>query len=555
MNLNKNQKLAIESSEKYLCVLAGPGTGKTLTITAKIIHLLENGLKPDEIAALTFTQKAAIEMRHRVISHLSKKEDLPFIGTFHLLCMRLLREFLHEKDRHFQICTRTRQKEIINSLGEKNADKFIEKISKFKNKTLNLDEKTFSIYEKYENKKKELNLLDFDDLLLKTFEMLRERKIPPLFNHIIVDEFQDINKIQYEITKRLLRPNGAFSVFGDPDQAIYSFRGSEIELFLNLPADFNNLMLLNLSLNYRSQANIVSASNKFITANTKRFSKKIEPTKPSTYPLILIEVEDEYEEADTILREIKNRLGASDFRDLYSNKEESNYSYNSFAVLSRTNRQLKIIKERLENNGIPTKTIKRGSEDWIESFIKIFSEFLKEKNVLKKLVETLPLFDFLKNLGIFKTLEDYEVFLIQNIAKSYRRGTLIEQIQAFIDELSGLTSFDLFPENLNAVSLLTLHGSKGLEFPVVFITGFEEGIIPYTLSSDYDIEEERRLFYVGMTRAMDELIIFHARNRFINGKKLSLPLSSFIREVPEEYLQKRKINSKKNEPFQRGLFS
>lgn len=554
MNLNKNQKLAVESSDKYLCVLAGPGTGKTLTITAKIIHLLKKGLEPEEIAALTFTQKAALEMRERVLKHLERKEDSPFIGTFHLLCIRLLREFLPEKEKHFQLCTKTKQKDIIHSLGEKNADRIIEKISKFKNRGLSLDDKTYSIYEKYEARKKELNLLDFDDLLIKTLEMLKEREIPQFFSHIIVDEFQDINKIQYEIIKRLLKEKGSLSVFGDPDQAIYSFRGSEIDLFLNLPTDFKNLTLLNLSLNYRSQANTVAASNKFITANTKRFSKRIEPTKPSTTPLVLIEVGDEYEEAKIILKEIKKRLGATDFTELYSNKEETPYSYSSFAILARTNKQLKIIKEQLIKEGIPIKTIKKDADTWIESFIKNFSSFLSNQTISKKLVTYIPLYEFLESSGIFESLHEYEAQVIRNIALSYKKGTIIEQIQAFLDELHGMTSFDLFPETLNAVSLLTLHSTKGLEFPIVFIAGFEEGLIPYTLSSEWDIEEERRLFYVGMTRAMDELILLHANSRFIHGERVSLPVSSFLKEIPEEYLETKKIRPKKDGPSQKELF-
>lgn len=552
MNLNKSQKIAAENTDKICCVLAGPGTGKTLTITAKIIHLLNEGLSPEEIAALTFTQKAAIEMRDRVIKHLNKKEDLPFIGTFHLLCLRLLREFLSEKERYFQICTRTHQRQIISSLYKGNVDSVIEKITKLKNMGMQLDEKIFPIYEKYEEKKKELNLLDFDDLLLKTLELITTGKIPRLFSYIIVDEFQDINKIQYELIKGLLKEGGALAVFGDPDQAIYSFRGSEIDLFLNLPKDFPDLALINLSLNYRSQANIVYASNKFITANTKRFSKKIEPTKEKKSLITLIEVENEQEEARTILKEIKSRLGATDFTELYENKEETQYSFSSFAVLTRTNSQLRIIKDFLTKEGIPVKTIRKDTEDWTALITKKLTEIIKEAS--KKLFTEMPLTNFLEASGIYDGLTDTEIFILNNIAKTYQNGKLIEQIQAFIDELSGLTPFDLFPDNLNAVSLLTLHGSKGLEFPVVFIAGFEEGLIPYTLASDSDIEEERRLFYVGMTRAMDELIILHARNRFINGKRLSLPVSSFLKEIPSEYLQTRKVRPKKDGPKQKGLF-
>ncbi|MDW7972872.1 MAG: ATP-dependent helicase [Thermodesulfovibrio sp.] len=554
MNLNKNQKIAAETLDKYLCVLAGPGTGKTLTITAKIIHLLSIGIPPEEIAALTFTQKAAVEMRNRVMNSLNKNENLPFIGTFHLLSLRLLREFLNEKEKYFKICTRTMQKEIISNITDKSPEKVIEKITKFKNMGVELDEKTFEIYKKYEEEKKQRNLLDFDDLLLKTLDLINNKTIPPLFSYIIVDEFQDINKIQYEIIKGILKEDGSLSVFGDPDQAIYSFRGSEIDLFLNLPKDFKNLVLLNLSLNYRSQANIIHASNKFITANTKRFSKKIEPLKEKGQKITLIEVDDEYEEAKTIIKEIKSRLGIIDFSETYINKDENSYTFSNFAVLTRTNKQLTTIQDFLTNAGIPVKTIRKDNETWITSIIKKINELISKEETSKKLLKNITLSEFLNSSGIFKELNDLEVMTLKNIAKSYNKGGLLEQIQAFIDELSGLTSFDLFPENLNAVSLLTFHSSKGLEFPVVFIAGFEEGLIPYTFSSDYDLEEERRLFYVGMTRAMDELIIIHAKNRFINGRRISLPISSFIKEIPSEFIEIRKIRQKKNKVKQKGLF-
>lgn len=551
MNLNKNQKLAVEDHSNACCVLAGPGTGKTLTITAKIIHLLNNGINPEEIAALTFTQKSAIEMKQRVINSLQRTENLPFIGTFHLLCLRLLREFLPEKEKHFQICTRTKQREIISKICS-SPDRVIEKITKFKNTGMPLDDKTFKIYQKYEEKKKELNLFDFDDLLLKTLELITRGQIPNLFSYIIVDEFQDINKIQYELIKGLIRSGGCLAVFGDPDQSIYSFRGSEIDLFLNLPKDFEDLTLINLSLNYRSQANIIHASNKFITANTKRFSKKIEPTKEKKSLITIFEVEDEYEEAKIILKEIKSRLGATDFTELYENKEETQYSFSSFAVLSRTNAQLKIIKDFLTNEGIPVKTIKKDTENWTASIIKKLTEALQ--HTPKKLFTEIPLLEFLESSGIYDGLSDTELFILNSIAKTYKNGKLIEQIQAFIDELSGLTPFDLFPENLNAVSLLTLHSAKGLEFPVVFIAGFDEGVIPYSFASDTDIEEERRLFYVGMTRAMDDLILIHAKQRFINGKKLRLSVSSFLKEIPEEYVEIKKVRPKKDGPKQKGLF-
>lgn len=407
---------------------------------------------------------------------------------------------------------------------------------------------------KYEQKKEKLNLLDFDDLLIKTLKLINEKIIPPLFFHIIVDEFQDINKLQYEIVKGLLKKNGYLSVFGDPDQAIYSFRGSEIDLFLNLPKDFENLVLINLSVNYRSQANIVKASNSFITSNIKRFSKKIEPIKEKSSLIQLIEVEDEHQEAKTIVKEIKSRLGATDFSELYENKEETPYSFSSFAVIARTNKQLKIINDYLSKAGIPVKTIPKETETWTTEFIRRLSALIVDEDKSKKLFKNILLSDFLESSGILKDLTDMEIFMLKNIVKTYKKGILLEQISAFIDELSGLTPFDLFPENLNAVSLLTLHGSKGLEFPVVFIAGFDEGLIPYTFASNYDMEEERRLFYVGMTRAMDDLILIHAKSRFINGKKEYFSLSSFFNEIPIEYLKIKKLNTSKEKYKQKDLF-
>jgi DNA helicase-2/ATP-dependent DNA helicase PcrA len=171
----------------------------------------------------------------------------------------------------------------------------------------------------------------------------------------------------------------------------------------------------------------------------------------------------------------------------------------------------------------------------------------------KKLISNIPLFEFLQSSNIYNGLTDTEISMLNNKAKIYHNGKLIEQIQAFIDELSGLTPFDLFPENLNAVSLLTLHSAKGLEFPIVFIAGFDEGLIPYTISNT-DIEEERRLFYVGMTRAMDDLILIHAKQRFINGKKMSLSVSSFLKDIPEEYIKIKKVRSTQTGPKQKGLF-
>ncbi|GAB5047126.1 ATP-dependent helicase [Thermodesulfovibrio sp. TK110] len=552
MNLNKNQKIAAETSDRICCVLAGPGTGKTLTITAKIIHLLQKGINPQEIAALTFTQKAAIEMKQRVINSLRQKENIPFIGTFHLLSLKLLREFLPDKEKHFQLCTRTKQKEIISALYGENADKIIEKITKFKNTGVPLDEKILPLYEKYEEKKSELNLLDFDDLLLKTLQLINKKQIPALFSYIIIDEFQDINKIQYELIRGLLKENGFLAVFGDPDQAIYSFRGSEIELFLKLPEDFPDLTLINLSLNYRSQKNIIEASNKFITANTRRFSKRVEPTRETNSPVMVFEVEDEYEEAKTILKEIKLRLGATDFTELYKNKEETPYSFSSFAVLTRTNNQLKIIRDFLKREGIPVKTIKKDIEHWISSIIKKLTEAITKLS--EKLFTNMPLNDFLELSGIYEGLSDIEIFMLSNMTKTYKNSKLIDQIHAFIDELSAMTPLDLFPESLNAVSLLTLHTSKGLEFPVVFIAGFDEGLIPYTLASDTDLEEERRLFYVGMTRAMDDLILIHSRQRVINGKKLNMSVSSFLKDIPAEYIRIKKIRSDRTGPKQKDLF-
>ena len=214
-----------------------------------------------------------------------------------------------------------------------------------------------------------------------------------------------------------------------------------------------------------------------------------------------------------------------------------------------------MIKQSLDEAGIPVKTVQRDRSSLFKEFVHNLSDCLSDEQNVKKLLKEGNLWRYLEVSGFLESLSEHEISIVRALSNLPHKFTILDQMRYLIDELVGLTSYDLFPEKLNAVSLLTLHTSKGLEFPVVFITGFEEGLIPYTLASDLDMEEERRLFYVGMTRAMDELIITYAKSRFIKGKKLCQGVSSFLKQLPEEYIIKyEKVRPRKDELKQQSLF-
>ncbi len=506
--LNNSQKAAVTAVSGPVVIVAGPGTGKTLTIIRRIAYLIDTGVPPENILAVTFTNRAAREMRERAEAVLDSRCGRIFIGTFHLLGLRILRENLSY---NFVIFGRDEQLSLIKALLKRSGGKarqVAERISRIKGLGGRADDEVKDIYEAYQCALKKESALDFDDLILQPTGMLAENglleKYRERFRHIIVDEYQDINPAQYKLLTLLAGPAGNICAVGDPDQAVYSFRGADMDSFTNFERDFRNARKVFLSDSYRSTGTILRASGSLIKNNAGRMDRQIRPVREKGGPVRIISVPDERMEGETIIREIERRIGGTSHYQMRhgggdGDFDDVSYSFADFAVIFRTNAQAKAIEDAFIKSGIPCQVIGRSAPP-------------------------------------------------------------VETAEISGDEAALMTPADFFDPRADAVTLMTLHMAKGLEFRVVFIAGVEEGIIPYTLNQDQDsvdLEEERRLFYVGMTRAGDELFLIHAGKRFLYGQRLALSPSPFISEIPGEFIHRTVVSGRdrrRKQERQMGLF-
>ncbi|NOZ68187.1 MAG: UvrD-helicase domain-containing protein [Deferribacteres bacterium] len=506
--LNDSQKAAVTAVSGPLLIVAGPGTGKTLTIVRRIAYLIDTGVSPENILAVTFTNRAAREMRERAEAVLDSRCSRIFIGTFHLLGLRILKENLSDD---FVILGRDEQVSLVKALLKKSGTKarqVAERISRIKGLAGRVDDEIKDIYEAYQSALKKESALDFDDLILQPLGMLAEKglveKYRERFMYIIVDEYQDINPAQYKLLALLAGSAGNICAVGDSDQAIYSFRGADMDSFLNFEKDFRGARKIFLSDSYRSTGTILGASGSLIKNNARRIDRKICTVRERGRPVRIISVPDERMEGEMIIREIERRIGGTSHYQMRhtaprGEPADTSYSFADFAVIFRTNAQAKAIEDAFIKSGIPYQVIGRSAPP-------------------------------------------------------------VETAGISADEAALMTPADFFDPRADAVALMTLHMAKGLEFSVVFIAGVEEGIIPYTLNHDQDsvdMEEERRLFYVGMTRAADELFLIHARKRFLYGQRLALSPSPFISEVPGEFIHRTVVagrDKRRKQDKQMGLF-
>jgi DNA helicase-2/ATP-dependent DNA helicase PcrA len=520
--LNESQKKAVMTSEGPLLIVAGPGTGKTLTIVHRIAYLISQGVSPENILSVTFTNRAAKEMFERADGLLEGKADKIFIGTFHFLGLKIIRDVLTDS---FVIYNRDDQIILLKSLLGVSANKaheMADRLSRIKSLMDDADDGMKGIYESYQSALMKNSAFDFDDLILKPIEMFNSsdllEKYRSKFKYIIVDEYQDINQAQYRLLKLLADNKGNICAVGDSDQAIYAFRGADVENFLNFERDFKDTKVIHLTHNYRSTGVIVNASGMMIKNNLKRINKELYPTKEKGKHIAVISVPDDKAEGETIIKEIEEQIGGTSHYQMHTGAvkdfSDRSYGFSDFAVIFRTNAQARAIEEAFITSGIPYQVI-GGSR-------------------LLKREET-------------NDIREDNSAVLENTA-----------VADFINELKLLTPADAFDPRADAVTLMTLHMAKGLEFKIVFVAGVEDGLIPYTLNKDAaDIEEERRLFYVGMTRAMDGLFLIHARNRFLYGQRLAQAPSPFLKEIPEEFIEKRFVPDrikKQKKDDQIGLF-
>jgi DNA helicase-2/ATP-dependent DNA helicase PcrA len=585
-DLNKEQLEAVTYTEGPLLVLAGAGSGKTKVLTHRVAHLIEKGIvKPENCLLLTFTNKAAKEMKHRM-----GEVNLGFAGTFHGFCAKVLKTdgMAIGIDRNFLIYDDSDQKdlvkEIINNLGVKDSIKpasILYSISEAKNQMLSptqfaeiatgdLGDITAKVYVLYEKRLAEINALDFDDLLLKTVKLFgiaeTLNKWKNRITQIFVDEWQDTNKIQYRLIRLLDGERGVITAVGDASQSVYSWRGADYRNINYLIKDYPNIKVVNLEQNYRSTQNILDAANSVISKNTGHPILKLWTEKSEGEKISIHISNSGFDEADYVVSNIR-RLG----------------NYKDIAILYRTNAQSRVLEECLMHASIPY-TLVGGVRFYDRKEIKDIISYLrllfnKKDSVSEKRVLALGKRRFDKFMMINVDLEKYTTIDILDLVireteylnkfkeddvEDYQRLENIKELRSVALEFPVLSDFlenvslveasssskgVTLTSEAGSVTLMTLHAAKGLEFPIVFIVGMEEGLFPHSraLWEKEQMEEERRLCYVGITRAKEVLYLTYASKRMIYGETSSNAPSRFIADIPEHLLD-GKITTNSFEP-------
>ncbi len=641
--LNEQQRAAVEFNSAPNMIVAGAGSGKTRVLTYKIAYLLDQGYDPSTILALTFTNKAAKEMKERIIQLVGKKANKIWMGTFHSIFARILRVEATKigYEPNFSIYDREDSVSLVNSclqglnisIDSLNASRIQHKISFLKNQMISPEEfskhiasnlierKIAEVYIEYNKRLKENNSMDFDDLLLKPIELFNSHqrilsKYRGQFKYILVDEYQDTNKAQYELLKLLTTSRIKICVVGDDAQSIYGWRGAEIKNMLNFEKDFPKAKSFRLEQNYRSTGKILRAADSIIKQNKNQISKTLWTENNDGEDLSLIRCTDEKDEAYQIAKQIKKEVSARKI------------SLNDIAILYRINSQSRALEEALKREKIPYKIIggvefyrRKEIKDIIgylrvlanqndeESLLRIMNypqrgigntsigkmiDFARKLNIslfttMARVFEVIEVKERIqKNVKQFKLLLDkyidlkdklsileltsalidelgiLRMYKEENSQESLQRYDNIQEllsgiaefskenpkatINDFLAEVSLITGMDQYSDEQNSVTLMTIHSAKGLEFPIVFITGAEEDIFPLNpkFDSDSKIEEERRLFYVAITRAEKKVFISYARSRYRFGEVAYQSKSRFLDELdPETYDELNKGTTKK----------
>ena len=630
--LNDRQKEAVLATDGPCLVIAGAGSGKTKVLTHKIAYDIESGIKPWNILAITFTNKAANEMKERIEKLIGDAAKDLWMGTFHSICVRILRRYIdrigYKTD--FVIFDTSDQKTLIKECLKalKVDDKIftdrgvLSEISNGKNEMLEpkaygvkysgdfRKEKIAEIYELYQRRLRENNAIDFDDIINFTIKILSENPdvldyYTEKFKYILVDEYQDTNKAQFTLVSLLASKYGNVTAVGDNDQGIYSFRGADISNILNFERDFPGTRIIKLEQNYRCTGNILKAANAVIKHNENKYDKKLWTENEEGHLPCIYCGEDEYDEGRYIVEQI-NHL-----------KTEEYYKNSDFTILYRMNAQSRAIEDILMREGIPYKVIgglkfyerkeikdiiaylrlihnsadnlslkriinepKRGigktSIEQIQEIsdktgnsmyeiirnaqeyglTRVFSnsrDFIEQIEYLKSKKDELKISDLIKETlnktGYTKALENensveaetrienLEEFL--TVAIEFEEESADNTLAEFLENITLSSDIDGMEDQDNSITLMTLHSAKGLEFPVVFLVGMEEGIFPgyKTIGEPQALEEERRLFYVGITRAKQYLYLTCAKHRTIFGSTSYNQVSRFVKEIPEELLE------------------
>lgn len=638
-DLNPAQQEAVKAVNGPVMIVAGAGSGKTRVLTYRIAHLVSCGVPPYEILALTFTNKAAGEMRHRIQTLAGPESDRLWMGTFHSMFARLLRReadklgytnsyTIYDSDDSLSAIKNVMQKMRL-STQQIHPNAIRSRISFAKNQMLTpaqmlegstelFDEQAAAVYKEYQKTLERSNAMDFDDLLLKPIELFTRfpdtlEKYQYRFKFLLVDEFQDTNRAQYKVLRLLGDRFRNICVVGDDAQSIYSFRGADIRNILDFAKDYPDCQTFKLEQNYRSTRTIIGTADKLIRNNTARLKKDLWTENPSGDPIRVLECVDDQDEALKMVRIIREEVGTDGL------------GLKDIALLYRTNAQSRALEDALRRSGIPYTIIggirfyeRKEIKDIIayfraivnprdqESLLRIinypargigdvslqkvkafagkegllFGEALRAtdriqdlgdrvKGNISSFTQFLDKYDRLRgtmsvsewsralvdDLGVLRMYKEERtadsLMRWENVQELLSALTEFAQqgegatLEAFLEEVSLVADIDSWEDEKNAVTLMTLHASKGLEFPVVCITGLEEGLLPFAGSqlSSSDVEEERRLFYVGMTRAERRLYLSHASTRYRFGEASFQSPSRFLSELGQEGLEYERSQS------------
>ncbi|MGF7185558.1 DNA helicase-2/ATP-dependent DNA helicase PcrA [Desulfitispora alkaliphila] len=648
--LNPPQREGVVNTEGPVLILAGAGSGKTRVLTHRIAYLIqEKDVWPSQILAITFTNKAAAEMRERVEELVGLDVNHMWVSTFHSCCVRILRREIDKLgyNSNYVIYDSSDQQTLLkNCLKELNIDdkKFPPRavgaaISNAKNKLLEPDkfsvmaedyfeEIAAQVYPLYQRKLKENNAVDFDDLIMLTVKLLKQEPqvlsyYQNKFKYIMVDEYQDTNHAQYQLINLLAQGHKNLCVVGDDDQSIYKFRGADIKNIVDFEEDYPDAKVIKLEENYRSVGNILEAANAVVTNNVGRKVKKLWTAKEAGDKIIYKEVFDEHEEARFVVQNIQ-RI-----------HQLENKPYTDFAILYRTNGQSRVFEDWLRKLGVPYRIFgglgfyqrkeikdimaylklianpadtialeriinvpKRGIGD--ASFAKLeefalvegitvgqafeqveqiptlsarakngmgafrdmvdsFKAKRKELSVTDLAEEVMGVTGYLAELKDSKDpqaqtrLENLKEFL--SVTTDYDKHNKEGSLEDFLAQMSLFTDMDQDVELDDYVSLMTLHTAKGLEFPMVFLVGMEEGIFPHSRSMDdsAELEEERRLCYVGITRAEEKICLTHAQTRMLYGRQNNYLPSQFLQEIPKELFAESTSANRNSSPTNRDI--
>ena len=558
--LNEEQQKAAMCFGKPLLIVAGPGTGKTMTLTQRIANLvLEKKADPKKILAVTFTQKAAEEMKQRLKKLLKNEKDLPYISTFHGLCFDILRKEINSQ---LIVLDEDDHKSILSDILEKNQIKksklagYSNGIAKAKQLMMKFDddfsnicpsEKFAEIYKSYQEFLDNYNCLDYEDLIFRTNILFESDEIlekwKKIFQFISVDEYQDLNHAQYLLIKKIAGKD--ICVIGDPNQSIYGFRGSDSKYFESFLEDYPDAQKIILKQNYRSTETILKASSQIIKSDSLIFSVIKGDTK-----IHFLKLKTEKAEAEAIVKTIESLIGGISHFSLDSGRvdtyTDAERSFSDIAILYRINHQANALEEAFQRSGIPYQIAGKRKLD--KDFSKKLIDYLKHINgkyVSKKLEDFKvgnilnnsicdQLMEILKLPDFEKIPEEAKQEIDKIISRSKFFGT---DIAAFLTNIALESETDLLNFNEEKVMLMSMHASKGLEFPVVFITGCENGLIPFQKNNEkVDVEEERRLFYVAITRAQDVLYFTRANKRLIFGKSVETDPSPFVENIEKNMM-------------------